>query len=86
MLASPASGIVLLSRAYFGNGGGNEQDLQTQASFDGGHPWTMVYRGELSYLGFTSPAQGVGIVQSSKATTAMIMTFDGGHHWAPVSF
>jgi hypothetical protein len=84
VLASPASGIVLLSRAYFGNGDGNEQDLR--ASFDGGHPWTMVYRGELSYLGFTSPAQGVGIVQSSKATTAMIMTFDGGHHWAPVTF
>jgi hypothetical protein len=46
----------------------------------------VVYRGQLFYLGFTSPAQGVGIVQSSKATTTMVMTFDGGHHWGPVTF
>ena len=84
VLASPSPGVVLLSRAYFGNGDLNEQDLR--ASFDGGHRWSVVYRGQLSYLGFTSPAQGVGIVQSSKATTTMIMTFDGGHHWAPVTF
>jgi hypothetical protein len=85
VLASPAPGAVLLSRAYFGNGELNEQDLR--ASFDGGHHWSVVYRGQLFYLGFTSPAQGVGIVQSSKrTTTTMIMTFDGGHHWAPVTF
>ncbi len=84
VLASPAPGTVLVSRAYFGNGDVNEQDLR--ASFDGGHHWTVVYRGQLFYLGFTSPAQGVGIVQSSKSTTTMIMTFDGGHHWGPVSF
>ena len=84
VLASPIPGAVLLSHAYFGSGDVNEQDLR--ASFDGGHPWTMVYRGELSYLGFTSPAQGVGIVQSSKATTTMIMTFDGGHHCGLVTF
>jgi hypothetical protein len=46
----------------------------------------VVYRGQLFYLGFTSPAQGVGIVQSSKRTTTMIMTFDGGHQWGPVTF
>ncbi len=84
VLASPSPGVVLLSRAYFGNGDVNEQDLT--ASFDGGYHWTVVYRGQLLYLGFTSPAQGVGIVQSSKSTTAMIMTFDGGHHWGPVTF
>ena len=56
------------------------------ASFDGGHHWAVVHRGQLFYLGFTSPAQGVGIVQSSKRTTTMIMTFDGGHHWGPVTF
>jgi hypothetical protein len=84
VLASPVPGVILLSRAYFGNGDVNEQDLR--ASFDGGHHWTVVYRGQLLYLGFTSPAQGVGIVQSSKSTTTMIMTFDGGDHWAPVTF
>jgi hypothetical protein len=83
VLASPAPGVILLSRAYFGNGDVNEQDLR--ASFDGGHHWAVVYRGQLLYLGFTSPAQGVGIVQSSNGTTTMIMTFDGGAHWAPVT-
>jgi hypothetical protein len=84
VLASPSPGAVLLSRAYFGNGDVNEQDLR--ASLDGGHHWSVVYRGQLFYLGFTSPAQGVGIVQSSKRTTTMIMTFDGGHQWGPVTF
>lgn len=78
VLASPVPGAILIGRAYPG------QDLI--ASFDGGRHWAVVYRGELSYLGFTSPLQGVGIVQSTSATTTMIMTFDGGHHWAPVTF
>jgi len=81
-LASPSPGVVLISRSYLSNGGVNEQDLR--ASFDGGHNWTVVYRGQILYLGFSSPAQGVAIVQSSPSTTGMIMTFDGGHHWAPV--
>ncbi len=84
VLASPAPGVILLSRSYFGNGDVNEQDLR--ASFDGGHHWTVVYEGQFLYLGFTSPSQGVGIVQLSPSTTGMIMTFDGGHHWVPVRF
>ena len=83
VLALPSPGVVLVSRAYYGNGDANEQDLR--ASFDGGRHWAVVYRGQLFYLGFTSPAQGVGLVQSSKATTSLIMTFDGGHHWASVA-
>jgi photosystem II stability/assembly factor-like uncharacterized protein len=59
---------------------------QLKASFDGGKHWAVVHRGELSYLGFTSPAQGVGIVVSSRNGTTMIMTYDGGRHWAPVGF
>jgi len=83
VLAAPAPGIILISRSYFGQGDLNEQALR--ASFDGGHHWTVVYRGQLSFLGFTSATQGVGIVQSS-GTTRMIMTFDGGHHWRPIAF
>ena len=79
VLASPAPGVVLVGR-----GDANGQDLT--ASFDGGRHWTEVYRGQLFYLGFTSPTQGVGLVQSSRSTTTMIMTFDGGHHWAAVTF
>jgi len=78
VLASPEPGAILLSHGDMG------QDLM--ASFNYGHTWTTVYHGELTYLGFTSPLQGVGIVQTSSATTKMIMTFDGGHLWAPVTF
>jgi hypothetical protein len=57
------------------------------ASFDGGVQWSVAYTGDISYLGFTSPSQGVGIVRTfGSATSTMITTFDGGHHWAPVSF
>jgi hypothetical protein len=83
VLASPSPGVVLFSRAHFGSCDLNEQDLR--ASFDGGHQWSVAYRGQPLYLGFTSPAQGVGM-QSSKRTTTLIMTFDGGHHWGQVNF
>ena len=59
------------------------------ASFDAGAHWREVYPGEPSYLGFTSASQGVGLVPSlygSYGTNTMIMTFDGGHHWAKVTF
>jgi hypothetical protein len=54
--------------------------------FDEGVRWTIVYRGQLFFLGFTSSTQGAGLVKSSKDVNTMIMTFDGGHHWAPVTF
>jgi hypothetical protein len=56
------------------------------ASFDRGAHWTVVYRGQRLFLGFTSPTQGVGIVRSSGSTTTMIMTFDSGHHWTETTF
>ena len=55
------------------------------ASFDGGHTWAVVFRGQPLFLGFTTPRQGVAIVRSGDATNTMIMSFDGGHHWAPVT-
>ena len=51
-----------------------------------GSNWSVVFRGNLFYLGFTSPAQGVGLVQSPSNSTSMIMTFDSGHHWSRVNF
>ena len=59
------------------------------ASFNSGRTWASVYKADFFYLGFTSPTQGVGLAWSSppnRATTRMVMTFDGGRHWAPVVF
>jgi len=81
VIASPAPAVVLIGhQAQSG-----QADLL--ASFDRGVHWSVVYRGQALYLGFTSPSQGVAIVGSANgASTTMIMTFDGGHHWAPVAF
>jgi hypothetical protein len=77
VLASPVPGVI------FGSIDGEE----LVASFDGGVHWAVAYPRELSFLGFTSPTQGVGIVRVfDAATSTMIMTYDGGHHWSPVSF
>jgi hypothetical protein len=81
VLASPTNGVVLADAM---GAGGHDELL---ASFDGGLQWSVVYTGDIAYLGFTSPTQGVGIVRAfQSATSTMIMSFDGGHSWAPVSF
>jgi hypothetical protein len=80
-IASPSPGVVLLPDATQ-NG---QSDLV--ASFDGGLHWTVVYRGDVNYIAFTSPSQGLAIVGSPGSTaTRMIMTFDGGHTWQAVTF
>jgi hypothetical protein len=60
------------------------------ASFDGGHSWRVVYQnGELAswwYLGFTTATQGVAIGAPRSGSSLMLMTRDGGQHWATVSF
>jgi hypothetical protein len=78
-IASPTPATILLGR-----GEGSGQDLT--ASFDGGRHWGVVYHATPTYIGFTSPSQGVAIVSSGGGDTQLIMSFDGGHHWAPVSF
>jgi photosystem II stability/assembly factor-like uncharacterized protein len=78
-VASPAPATVVV--------GGSSPDLY--ASFDGGHTWRSVYRGASatwSYLGFTTLNQGVAITSTPSGSAAMLMTRDGGHSWAPVSF
>jgi photosystem II stability/assembly factor-like uncharacterized protein len=54
------------------------------ASTDGGRSWRITYRGlpneDVSYLGFTTPTQGVAI-----SGRRLLMTRDGGQSWSPVS-
>lgn len=78
VIASPSPGVVFLSRS-------SSSEAQLLATFDSGSQWADVYHGTFSYLGFTSPDQGVAIVASG-SRTAMIMTYDGGHHWQKVNF
>lgn len=55
---------------------------------DGGGSWNVVYsfggQRMVSDLGFTSANQGVVIAGDGTAAT-LLMTFDGGLHWAPVA-
>jgi hypothetical protein len=78
VIASPAPGIIFLSRS-------TPTANELEASFDGGHHWSVVYNGSFNYLGFTTASQGVAIVGSASGT-AMIMTHNGGHAWQKVSF
>jgi sorbitol-specific phosphotransferase system component IIA len=78
VIASPAPGVIVLSRS-------TPTANELEASFDGGHHWSVVYNGSFNYLGFTTASQGVAIVGSA-SQTAMIMTHDGGHDWQKVSF
>ncbi|MGH9106471.1 MAG: WD40/YVTN/BNR-like repeat-containing protein [Acidimicrobiales bacterium] len=85
-VASPKPGAVLLGRTFIGKQAAHHQLI---SSFDYGHHWVVAYRGDVFYVGFTSPSQGVALVQLSAGTTpttAMIMSFDGGHRWQKVVF
>jgi hypothetical protein len=79
VLASPRPGAIVVARVK-----GQRDDLR--ASFDGGRRWTTVYRGDVAYLGFTTAVQGVAILGRPDGTHQLLMTFDGGRHWAPVRF
>jgi hypothetical protein len=82
-----AAGIAMSTSGALVVGGGNTGGTEAvlQASFDGGASWSTVYRGSDSIdpgeLGFTTATQGVAISGSR-----LLITFDGGHHWSPVSF
>jgi photosystem II stability/assembly factor-like uncharacterized protein len=56
---------------------------------DGGASWSVVYHGPgtgvANDLGFTTAQQGV-VVEVDGASSALLMTVDGGHTWSPVSF
>jgi hypothetical protein len=73
-LASPKPGTVLVARDTSAG-----SDLR--ASYDGGRSWTTVLHGEVDYLGFTTPVQGVAI-----GGHRLQMTYDGGRHWSAVRF
>ncbi|MGH9115564.1 MAG: hypothetical protein ACRDWW_06995 [Acidimicrobiales bacterium] len=85
-LSTPAPGTVVVGGASNG----------LVATFDGAKTWQTVYRAGpadyVTFLGFTTPTQGVAIVQQGQAGAAqspgsvMLVTRDGGHHWAPVQF
>jgi hypothetical protein len=57
-----------------------------EASFDGGRRWSVVYKGGLGYLGFTTANQGVAIAYGpgSSTSTYLLMTYDGGRTWSEV--
>ncbi len=60
-------------------------------TFNSGVSWTVVAgtSGSMSmaftYLGFTSPSQGVAI-ETGGQPSVLLMTFNGGRTWSPVSF
>ncbi|MHB1510754.1 MAG: hypothetical protein ACYCST_12880 [Acidimicrobiales bacterium] len=69
---------------------GSSAFVNIEMSFNGGSTWRSVYRqrgGGWLDLGFTTARQGVAVIlgANSQADT-MVITRDGGHHWAKVGF
>lgn len=79
LLANPVAGTYLVSN-------GNYSHPALLASFDNGKHWATVYNGNVTYLGFTGPAQGVAIVNGAGASPSLVMSYNGGHTWARVDF
>jgi hypothetical protein len=78
-LASPTTSI-----AAAGCGGG------IVATFDGGGSWGTVFTSSgnagITYVGFTTPTQGVAIEASATGLPGtLLVTRDGGHTWAAVT-
>lgn len=74
VLAVPTPATYLISQEV-----GNAQELK--ASFDGGTRWSVVYKGQLLSLAFTSVEQGVGIATTVDGEHSLIMTVNGGRDW-----
>ena len=84
-IASPSPSTIVIGGAA--SGAGNDA-LALTASFDGGRNWQTVYHGPaastVADLGFTTLNQGVAVV-SGQSRAFLVMTRDGGRHWAPVA-
>ncbi|HUZ41979.1 MAG TPA: hypothetical protein VMU68_11395 [Acidimicrobiales bacterium] len=78
VLASPTPSTIFISR-------GSAPHQELSASFDGGHDWSVVFVGNVSYVHFVSSTEGVALVWPTKGANQLIMTFDGGYHWLPMS-
>jgi hypothetical protein len=75
-VASPSAGTTLIT----------SQGQTLRASFDAGRHWLTVYSGNVMFLHFIDPNEGVALVQRSHRPNRLIMTFDGGHVWLPIPF
>lgn len=78
-MAMSTSGAVVV-------GGHRGNAVELLASYNSGGTWTTAYTttsqaAQVADLGFTTATQGIAVVGGS-----MLMTFDSGHHWNPVSF
>ncbi|MGC8635261.1 MAG: hypothetical protein ACP5VP_11510 [Candidatus Limnocylindrales bacterium] len=94
-VASPAAGAVLAA-------GSTSAASALVGSFDGGRTWHTLLRvsqtggqaATFTYLGFTTPTQGMAITQSGNVsgsaaplgTGTLYLTRDGGRTWSPVAF
>jgi hypothetical protein len=82
VVASPAPGVAVTDMLT-----STRRDLVE--TFNSGATWRVVASvsglAAFTYLGFTSSSQGVAI-ESSRTASALLMTFDGGRVWSPVTF
>ena len=82
VVGSPAPGVVVTD-AFANN---HAELIET---FNGAASWQIVAAISplmvFTYLGFTSPMQGVALTTGA-GTSSLLMTFDGGRRWSTVKF
>lgn len=82
VVASPAPGVAVTDILT------NTQRALVE-TVSSGASWRVVASASaaaaFTYLGFTNSSQGVAI-ESSRTASALLMTFDGGQVWSPVTF
>ena len=68
---------------------GQSQGPAIATTFDAGQSWAT-FRLQpnewVTYLGFTTPTQGVAIAQAGGQGGSLLMTRDGGHTWSTITF
>jgi hypothetical protein len=82
VVASPAPGVVVTDAVA-------SNSVELIETFNSATSWQTVATISPSmvftYLGFTSPMQGVALT-SGGGTSGLLMTFDGGRRWSTVTF
>jgi hypothetical protein len=76
---APRTGTILITER-------TRENQYLLVSFDSGRHWSNVYTGNVTFMRFIGPNEGVALVQPSKGPNRLIMTFDGGRDWFPTSF
>jgi hypothetical protein len=75
VLASPSPRAILIGKERKGK-------PAVELSTNSGRTWTVVYRGTFDYVAFATASDGAALVQGPDGSAELVVSHDGGRHWA----